>query len=261
MKKMKRMLSVLFALALMLGLTACSSAPTAQEVYDQAIANLNAATGLDANLDMTMTMSDETDSMDISMGAAMKAQDVKTETMKMDMLMNVDVMGMSVEMQTYYADGYYMMDLMGQKIKYAMPLDDAMEQVSLTQELSDEMMENLTMEESDGVRTLSYSVDVAKLGEASTAEEYMSILESMGLADMMGDTNMTYDSMSGTMTVNEDGYMTSNNVSMAGTVDVEGTPVNFELQMGLTYNNPGQAVTVEIPDASEYIEIDASMLE
>ena len=89
----------------------------------------------------------------------------------------------------------------------------------------------------------------------------MSILESMGLADMMGDTNMTYDSMSGTMTVNEDGYMTSNNVSMAGTVDVEGTPVNFELQMGLTYNNPGQAVTVEIPDASEYIEIDASMLE
>ena len=260
MRKMRRMGGILLALVLMLSLAACSSNPTPQEIYDQAIENLNAATGMDADMDMTMTMSDESTSMEIGLSAAVKAKDVDSESMKMDVLMNMDIMGTSMEVQTYYADGYYMMDLMGQKVKYAMSMEDALGQVSLTQELSDEVLENLTMEESGGVRTLSYSVDVAKLGDASTAEEYMSILESMGLADMMGDSDMTYDSMSGTMTVNEDGYMTSNNMSMAGTVDVEGTPVDFELQMGITYNNPGQDVTIEVPDASEYIEIDASML-
>lgn len=261
MKTRNRVLAVLMALALVLGLAACGGggdkAQTPQEVYAAALAKMNELGGMDASMDMTMNMSDGTDSMDITMEADIRIQDMNKDTMVLDMSMDMGVMGMTMTVQAYYADGYYLMDMMGQKMKYAMSLDEATEQASMVQEMNVEALGEIEMTEADGVKTLSYSVDAAKMEDG--AGEYLSVLENMGLGDL-AESGMTYETISGTMVVNQDGYIQSNSMSMSGSIEESGQKMDFTLDISITYNNPGQDVQIELPNADEYMEIDPSML-
>lgn len=259
MRKGNKVLAMVLALVLAVSMTACGGKKeTPQEVYKAAVEKTGALSGMDADMDMNMTMTDGTETVEIAMGAAIKLQNVGKEDMAMDMLMEMGLAGMTMEIQTYYADGYYMMDMMGQKMKYEMPMEEALEQASVGQEPNVDILGDITMEEADGVKTLSYQVDAAKMQEDSV-EEYMAILESMGMGDIDG-TDVNLKTMDGTMTVNKDGYVASSTIHMVCTMTIEGTELDCDVQIAITYNNPGQDVAVEIPDVSEYTEIDPSML-
>ncbi len=260
MKTRNRVLAVLLACLLAFGLTACGSKEQApEEVYAAAVAKTNELSGLDANLDMTMTMSDGTESMDIAMAAVMKIQDMNKDTMAMDMKMDISLMGMTMTMQTYYTDGYYLMESMGQKVKYAMPLDEAMGQTAMLQEIGAEALGEIEMSEADGITTLSFEVDTAKLLEEGMMEEYMGMLENLGLSGM-DDSGMTYNSLNGTVTINKDGYIASNAMQMSGSIEESGQKMDFTMDINVTYNNPGQDVTIDLPNADDFMEIDPSML-
>ncbi|MCI8403075.1 MAG: hypothetical protein HFI38_13465 [Lachnospiraceae bacterium] len=257
MKRSKRGLALVLALVLMLGLTACGGKKqTPQDVYNEALAKLREMSSLDGNMEMTMSMTDGTEALEISMESEIKIQDLNKESMLMDMKMSIGMMGISMDLQTYYVDGYFLMDMMGQKVKYKMPLEEAVAQASVLQEMDTSAMGEINMEEKDGIRTLTYQVDVSKMSENMSSEEYLGILENLGLGDMAGD-DMTYDLIEGSMTVDKNGNILTNQAHMTGTTDLEGTKLSFEMEMTITYNNPGQAVTVEAPDASEYMEIDS----
>ena len=259
MKTRNRVLAALMALVLAFGLTACGGGKeqTPQEVYAAALAKMSELSSMDADIDLTMNMTDGTDSMDITMAMGMKVQDLNKDTMAMDMSMDVSLMGMTMTIQAYYADGYYLMDMMGQKVKYAMSMEEAIEQASVAQEMDVQALGDIEMTEADGVKTLSYSIDAAKMEENS--QEYLSILENLGLGDL-GGTGMTYDTISGTMTVGKDGYVQTNSMTMTGSIEEAGQKMDVTMEMSMTYNNPGQDVKVEVPSADDYMEIDPSTL-
>lgn len=260
MKTGKRVAAAFLALVMAFSLAACGGGKeqTPQEVYKAALEKMSGLNGMDVSMDMTMNMTDGTESLDITMAADIRAKDVNKETMTMDMKMDVGLMGMTMTVQAYYADGYYMMDTMGQKVKYPMPLDEAVSQ-AIMQDMDMNAMGEIEMSEADGVKTLSYSVDTAKMAEDGSAEEYLSLLENMGLGDL-GAESMSFDSISGTMTVSKDGYVLSNSMQMSGSIEEMGQKMDVTMDMNMTYNNPGQDVAVEIPNADDYMEIDPSMM-
>lgn len=262
MNTRNRVAAVLLVCLLAFGVTACGSSnkgQTPQEAYKAAIAKTNELSGMDAQMEMAMTMSDGTESMDITMDAALKIQDMNKETMVMDMKMDIGLMGMAMTMQTYYMDGYYLMETMGQKIKYAMSLEEAMGQTAMIQEIGAEALGEIEMSEADGITTLSFEVDTAKMLEEGMMEEYMGMLENLGLSGM-DESGMTYESLNGTVTINKDGYIASNAMHIGGSMEESGQKMDFTMDISVTFNNPGQDVTIDLPNVDDYMEVDPSML-
>ena len=262
MKTRNRMLAAILAVVLAFGLTACGGGgkeEDAESVYKTAMEKMNSLESMAAGMDITVKMSDGSESMDITMDAEMKIQDIKKESMTMSMDMNVGMSGITMAIQAYYADGWYMIDTMGQKMKYQMPLEEAAGQASMGQGMDLSALGKVTMEEKDGQKTLSYEADIAKMKENATAEEYLSFLDSLGLGEL-AETGLNYQTVEGTMTVNGDGYATSNTIHIVASIEEDGQSLEMDINVAVTYENPGQDVTVDIPDASEYTEIDPSML-
>lgn len=258
MKNRVRVAGLMLAAVLAIGMTGCAKKQTAEEVYKSAMEKTNALTAIDMTMEGTIGMAAEGETMDVTLEMDAKMQNLNQEDMRMDMAMNVGMAGISMDIHAYYADGYYLMEMMGQKLKYPMTLEEAMNQAAVMNEMAVDTLSELTMTEENGVKKLSYSVDIAKLSETTSSEEYLAVLEGLGLGG--ADESIQYQSMDGTVTVNKEGYVSETTVHMVYTTDIEGTEVSNDVQLNIIYNNPGQAVEVEIPDASEYTEIDPSLL-
>jgi len=252
MKRMKQILVWLLAMVMVCSMIGCAKEPepTPEEVYVAAFEKANALTGLDTEMDLNMVMAVQGESMEMGVEAAVLMENPQNENMKLAMDMKMDMLGSSIELSSYYADGYYLMELLGQKIKYKMLLEEAMEQAVMMQEVAVDLLSEITMTEENGVRILQYTVDTEKMmGEYM--EDYMATLGMTGLEE-----NVTYKSIVGTMKVNEEGYPTDVAMEMAFTTEAEGVLVDCDVVMEMRYNDPGQPVTVEIPDTSDYMEVD-----
>lgn len=254
MRKRSQGMILLVILSMLLSLTACGKKQTPQEVYAAAFEKQAAMTDMDMSMQIDITMTAEGESMDMTVETDAKIQNQNTEDMVMDMSMAVGMSGLTVDMQIYYSEGYYLMEIMGQKMKYPMSLEEIMEQVPASQEAPVEALGNMTMEETDGNQKITFQADVTKLTEI---ESYVSMLETMG---MTGE-EMKLESMDGSMVVNEDGCLLSMTTHIVYEMEIEGTPVAYDMNLDIVYNNPGQPVTIEVPDLSEYTEIDPSELE
>lgn len=255
MKCVRRVSAWLLVLVLVCGLMGCAKEPTAEEVYAGAFEKMNALNSMDMEMDMKISMSAEGETIDMEMAADCVMENINTEDMRMDMMMEMGLMGVTIEMQTYYVDGYYLMEMYGQKLKYAMALEDAMGQTAMVQEVALDAMSEMTMVEEGDNRVITFTVDGEKLKEGYM-DNYLSTMEGMGLTGDSGTESLEYKAMSGTMTVNKEGYPTNAAMTMAFAMEVEGTVVQCEAVVDVVYHNPGQEVSVEIPDASEYMEVD-----
>ncbi len=252
MKMAKRVGMWLMVFVMVCSLLGCSKEKelTAEEVYALAYEKINSMPGMDAKMDMDMSMTAEGETMEVGLEADLLMENLNSEDMKMDMKMTMNMLGIGIDVQAYYVDGYYLMDMMGQKIKYPMPMDEAMGQAAMMQEVAVEALSEITMTEEEGLRVLTYSVDMVKLTEGFM-DDY---LNSMGMAEMQD--GLEYKSMQGVMKVNEEGYPVEITMELEMTMEMEGVQVDCTADMVAVYNNPGQPVTVEIPDASAYIEVD-----
>ena len=254
MKKMKRILMWLLVVTMMYSMIGCAKEPTPEEVYIAAFEKVNALTDLDTEMDMTLVMAVQGETMEMGVEAALLMENPQSEGMKLAMDMKMDMLGNSIDLTSYYADGYYLMELLGQKIKYKMPMEEAMDQAVMMQEVAIDLLSEITMTEENGVRILQYTVDTSKMmGEYM--EDYMATLGMTGLEE-----NVTYENIVGTMKVNEEGYPTEVTMEMAFTTETEGVLIDCDVMMEMVYNDPGHPVTVEIPDVSEYIEVDPEIM-
>ena len=265
MRKARRISVWMIVVVMLVGLVGCAKEPTAEEVYAAAFEKMNALTSMDAEMDMDIAMKmaapmdGEVETIHVEMAADFVMEHINTEDMRMDMKMKMGLMGVDIEMQTYYADGYYLMEMYGQKLKYPMDLKEAMSQTAMVQEVALDAMSEMTMIEEGDNRVITFTVDGTKLKEGYM-DDYLSTMEGMGLADASATDSLNYEAMSGTMTVNKEGYPTAATMNMTFTMKVEGTEIAYEAAVEIVYNNPGQDVSVEIPDTSEYMEVDPESL-
>lgn len=273
---MKKTLTALLCAAMVASLTACGgqdsgSAPAAaaqtettaeavkldpKEVYAEAMKKNAELTSMDLVLDMGMDMKFGEESMNMSMEMAMKADSFDSEDIKCLITNTTKAEGESIEMTMFYTDGYYYMDAMGQKIKYAMAPEDMAEQADASgagMEVDAEWLSDITLEEQGTDKLIKFTGDPTKM--ASYVED---VLANAGSG--MEGMEMTVKSVTGECLIDENGYYKSEKLVMDIEFSMEGQTASMTLDMTMTYNNPGQPVTIELPSTDGYTEVDASMI-
>lgn len=245
--KKRTLISVMMAFV-MVCLAGCGSKSlTAEEVLAKATEKQQAAKSIDASMKMDISMDIAGQSIDYDMDVDMKAIDMNEEGMQMSMQTDMDILGQQMSMNTYYTDGCYYMDSMGQKMKMNMDIaemTETLKQNSVFTEIPADAYKSLEVEEKDGGRMLTYTADGSQLTEI--VDSIMSGM--MGSLGEMDDMDVGLGDVSGTITLDKDFNVTAQTMKMDMTMTVEGMDVGASMDMDMTVNNPGQEVTVELPD-------------
>ena len=253
---MKKIVAVLLSVAMLFALSSCAKKDDGGDKaelsknYAAATQKTSELTAMDADVNMKMNMELAGEKMDMirdeeaiylppfffsETGCAKRLVKllISERRMKMDvqaapkgendgdmaMKVSVDAQGQSMEMGMYYTEGYMYMDILGQKMKAKVDMDDAEEQM--------------------GNQTGEY-LDL-------NPEEFMTL-----------SMKKTGDDVVYTTTVNKDGYVTKQDIKLDCEMKIQGQTAKLSITMDMTYNNPGQAVTVEFPSFEGYTEVDAS---
>ena len=247
---MKKILSVLLALCLCFVLAACGGEQKdASALYQSAMTkidkdNMAAVMSINADVETGGMTTNVTMEMDM---ASKTAGDDTTMSMKM----NMGAMGMTIDMAMYMADGYYYADMLGMKVKQK--ISEA--GIDLTGQLSD-LSGSLLLDESvitiekaeqkDGNTVISFTVSKDKMNE---------LVELLSSQMMSGASNITIESVSGTVTVDKNETLVAETMNIAYTMDTNGETGSANMTMELKDIRFGDSVTVELPDdLDEYVE-------
>lgn len=245
-KALKLTLAALLGTGLITCLAGCGEkAPF--DIYSEAAKKTNELESAETTAKMVMTLSAGDNSLEMPMNMDIKMSGINTDDMMMDMKMEMEIMGQTVSATSYYTDGYYYMDdSTTGKIRYAMDLKDLQEEMTVAgakTDLEKDDFEELTAEKSGKEYILTY-----KLKKDSMNETVDAALGSMG--DMLSGADMDIDfsDIAGTMTVNKDGYIYAQTMTIPMSTTVEGQDMTFDIHIDITYVDPGKEVTVELPD-------------
>lgn len=254
---MKKFWSVLLIAIMVVTMTGCKEEKKDPKVmFEEAMEKMEELDSVDmsANIDMTMDMEDEMIEMTVNMDV--KMENMQEENMKMAAPINMKMMGVTIEGDFYYADGYYYMDMLGQKIKVAMDINELNETYteSLGINIKDlDMYKDFVMEEKDDLYVIQFVCDDEKVMEYSK-----NIMESMGNMYTVEWDDMGLEEMQGSITVNEEGYVVEQVMDITMSMEIEEVSTTYDMVMTTTYHNPGEDVTVELPDVSEYLEMEVT---
>lgn len=263
---MKKFMSMLLAAMLVFSMAGCGEKKgkennqkgnvSAESVLDEAMKKQAELDSWDSKMNMSMDMDIDGEAFAADMEMDIQIQDINKESMKMAMLMSMDMSdyGMSLDMDMYYADGYYYMDMLGMKMKTAMNLDEMQESMIDTSGMTDidvDELQELTLKENGNGYTIDFVGDAENMTDLTNA-----VMENMGSTTGLGEFDFTLDKITGSTDINEDGYLTKMVMLMDMTMEMDGQSYVANIELEMTYNNPGKAVTVELPDLSEYEETD-----
>lgn len=222
---------------------------TAEEVMAKATEKQQTMTGIDASTKMDISMEIAGQSIEYDGTMNFKASSLNKEGMQMAIETTINMFGQEMNMNTYYTDGFYYMDAMGEKGKMAMDLAEITETVKQNPafgEIPADAYKSLEMSEEGGNRVLTYVADGSKLTDMidSLMGGMMGSLGETGDMDM----DISLGEVSGTLTVDKDFNAVAQTMKMDMTMTIEGMEVSATADVDMTINNPGQDVTVELPD-------------
>lgn len=269
---MKKLVSYLLVAIMMLCFVGCG-APKATEktpgnqveekldaygILKEATENMNRLESMDMTMDMDMNMAMGEEVMVYKMSSDIQLQDNNKETMKFKMPMTITatVSGeqQTMESTSYYADGYLYTEAMGQKVKQAMDLDDAKDMLGDTTEITDMDMDTLTNLK---IEAKNDGYEIAFEVEEDVINDMADDLLSAFLGSEVSDSetiNMKVGSMGGTYTITKDKMITKVSIQMNMEITEGEETLKADYVIEITYNNPGETVTVELPDFSDYVE-------
>lgn len=255
---MKRMAVLVMSAALAFTVAGCAKKDP-KALYTEAVKKNQELSGMDMSSVVKMTMTQGEESIDVSVDMNFQMADINTDKMKYVASGTTSLMGESIETSMFYTDGYYYMDMMGQKMKYAMDMDQLMEQVKQTTEngnLNVEYMKDIQAKKDGDNTILTFTTDPAKM------DEYVKeVMGSMGSTmPGMDQADFTINVVDGELTVNKEGYYTNMKMNMDMEVSVMGETMGLKMEMTADIHDPGKTVEVTLPDTEGYQEIDASLM-
>lgn len=266
MKNLKKFAAFFMAFTMTFALCACGSGDSgkdsgkkeldAKKIYEEAIEKNASLTSMDMTSVVKMSLSQGDEAMDFITSMDTKVSGMNTDSLVYYAKTAMDMSGESVEMEMYYNDGYCYLSQDSQAIKYAYDMDGITEQVQQsvdTSIISADSMEELTAKkDGDG-----YIIDF--VADPDSMTDYVNQAIS-SLQDAMAGVSMDIEKVDGTYAINKDGYYTSAKVNMEISMSAEGETISMAMTVDATINNPGEDVTITLPDVSGYTEVDASAL-
>lgn len=269
--KISRAAGVLAAAGMFAGVSVSGFAAETDpwQVYEEALTKQNELDGMDMSMSTAVSMMIEDQINDITLDMDCQMNGLQSGDLAMAATMNYtmggeqlsDTMNVLTNARMYYTGGYLYMDMvdadvMGEdavdygKIKYPADIDSVMAQFGGStdiMELNKEAISDLTLEEDGDTKILRYALN---------ADNTNSIIESV--LGQFGNTGSSISAelyqiteCTGTMTINSDGYIESQSMDLAMNVslgDEDAETVYYSVNMDADILNPGQEVTVELPD-------------
>lgn len=269
--KISRAAGVLAAAGMFVGVSVSGFAAETDpwQVYEEALTKQNELDGMDMSMSTAVSMMIEDQINDITLDMDCQMNGLQSGDLEMAATMNYtmggeqlsDTMNVLTNARMYYTGGYLYMDMvdadvMGEdavdygKIKYPADIDSVMAQFGGStdiMELNKEAISDLTLEEDGDTKILRYALN---------ADNTNSIIESV--LGQFGNTGSSISAelyqiteCTGTMTINSDGYIESQSMDLAMNVslgDEDAETVYYSVNMDADILNPGQEVTVELPD-------------
>lgn len=258
---MKRLIAFTLSAFLLCPITSfAAQTEEAQAVYQEMMNRSQTTNDINAYYDMNLMMwdpsSQETDTDSIEMRIEMNAR-MQNLTNPAQMRYQIfSRMSMPeqppMEYSMYYMDGYTYIDMLGQKIKYPMPLEEAMNSAMSASNIlgSDtSLFQDLTLRTEGDNRILSYTMDDSKINEYIAT-----ILSSAGTNLLPDSMNFTISNITGKYIVNPDGYFTKAYINMDMELTVMGETIRAAVACDIGIADPGQPVTVNMPNPQEYTE-------
>ena len=238
--------------------------PAALEVYMAAQEKNSELDSIDTDAQLMMVMTAEDTSIDVGMNMNMKARGATTGDVEFVAEGNMDMMGSDLPFQMFYTDGYYYIDMMGMKMKQAMPIEEAMEEVAGSMdmvEFEQSLMKNLTMVKEGENTVLTYDVNINNMTDflndaidgAVTSDEEMTISYDINAA-------------SGKVVIDENGYYVSEEMTLDMVLNMENVQTGESINMGyvmdivMNINNPGEEVTFTLPSTEGYTDVSESLI-
>ncbi|MUB66004.1 hypothetical protein GNE07_23570 [Hungatella hathewayi] len=258
-ESMKKVLALLLSAAMVLSMAGCGGGKDARTIYDEASKKTSELKDMDLTTNVAMTMSQGDQTIDVTTAMDIQMTGANTEDMRYLATGKTSMAGQDIDMSMYYEGGYYYMETMGQKIKYAMDLNQLMEQVKQSTEganMESSYMKEITAKKDGENQRLTFTADAEKM------DAYVQdIMSSMGTA-AAGMEGVTYKikEASGEAVVNKDGYFSSMKIKMLMDMEVQGETISIDMDTDAVYRNPGQVVTLAAPSLDGYQEVDPAAM-
>ena len=174
--------------------------------------------------------------------------------------MSMELMGQSMDINMKYIDGWCYMDAgNGAKSKMEMDLEKFKEKqgslFNLTEfEMEPEYLKDMKVTKSGDNTVISFEAD------SKFAQDILdSVLGSMGDdAAALEDANMKISGVSGEFTVDREGYLAGEKITMDCEVSSMGQSMTMKMTMDFTLKNPGQEITIKVDEPDSYEEYDLS---
>lgn len=256
---MKRLLAAVISAVLLCPMTAfAGQTAEAQAVYQELMAKTQSVSDQDAYYDLNMTMSGSM-FKELGMDSIHARMEMNTKIKQLNDPANMQYLActrmtmLDMPAQTatvYYANGWYYMDSMGQKIKFPMPLDKMVAEISGTAEMfetSPELLKDLSVRTEGENRILSYTMDDSKMNEYMSA-----VLAAAGMDSLLEGMTFTVKNVGGDYTVTPEGYYTHASVRMDMEMSMDGETVSVKVDGSIGVANPGQPVDFPVPNPREY---------
>ncbi len=252
----KRIVSLLLALCLLCvcGLFASCSRVTTFMELTQAIGRTNALVDIAATLEVET----ETEVMGMNMSIPITV-DMKVKGANSDNQISFSTVSMSLFGTEMVADvyqegdwAYYSMDGMQYKMNISeeeSEYDYTDDMKNMLRELPETLLEGLDfMKNDDGSKTISVA-----LSNADFTELYEALLEDTSASNGVSIEELEVKDAVVSITI-KDGYISVYEMEFTMTTAVEGVETSTDVAYKLTYDNPGQEVTITPPEGYQDFE-------
>ncbi len=270
-KVLKKLSAAGMALILAFSVTACSGGDdgtakkerSAKEILESNLKKSNDLKDVDMSVNMKYVVDtgtgDEDSEQSMDMSYDTQIADSGNDSMKMAMKAKVGISGVNVDMEAYYTDGYYYTNILNQKAKQAMDLSKIQEQMESSGDIQlpiDNYTDLKAKTDSDGNTVISYALSEDGLNEyiLKFYEQLSSLSGSSSSVSSEDLEEIKVSSFTGTRTVNKDDYTVKDSIEYI-MESAEGEEGKITVSMDIEYNNPGEKVSVTLPDdLSDYQE-------
>lgn len=267
----KRLISLLLALAVLWSgilFTGCGNenAPdkvkekSTFEVISDALKKTENLESMAAEMKMEMNMAAEGMTMSIPMTIKLKGKDMKTDNPVISMVVSMTMLGQSIDIEMYQ-EGQWAYMVMGD-MKYKANAKDMESEYDYTESV-DEMLQQIPEEllkdvelvkAEDGSQSVTIPFPADKF-----AEIYDDFIESVNSETEVDVGEMKITDSVVKLTI-ANGYVSVYDVAFTMEMTVEGVTSSTEAKVTLTYENPGQEVTITPPEGyQEFEEIDGDL--
>jgi hypothetical protein len=233
---------------------------TTFEIINEALEKTANLESMAAEMKMEMTMAAEGMTMLIPMTMKLKAKDMKSESPVISMVVSMTMLGQDIDVELYQEGQWAYMVMGDMKYKtdakdmegeydYAESADDMLQQIP------EELLKDAELVKAeDGSQSVTISFPEEKF-----AEIYDDFIESVN-SDTEVDVGVMKIADPVVKITMSNGYITVYDIAFTMEMTVEGVTSSTEVKATLTYEDPGQEVTITPPEGyQEFEEMDGEI--